>query len=86
MIAKTRWLAWEMKGDDVFPTERASRGYERAAYSHGGLPLRGVLGGDGAPARGGGSSDGAMELHTYECDACGHSQTYSLTALTADGR
>jgi hypothetical protein len=24
-------------------------------------------------------SDGAMELHTHECDACGHSQTYSVT-------
>jgi hypothetical protein len=24
-------------------------------------------------------SDGAMELRTYECDACGHSQTYSVT-------
>ena len=24
-------------------------------------------------------SDSAMELRTYECDACGHSQTYSVT-------
>jgi hypothetical protein len=23
-------------------------------------------------------SDSAMELRTYECDACGHSQTYSV--------
>jgi hypothetical protein len=24
-------------------------------------------------------SDGAMELRIYECDACGHSQAYSVT-------
>jgi DNA-directed RNA polymerase subunit M/transcription elongation factor TFIIS len=24
-------------------------------------------------------SDDEMELRTYECDACGHSQTYSVT-------
>ena len=24
-------------------------------------------------------SDSAMELRTYECDACGHSQAYSVT-------
>ena len=24
-------------------------------------------------------SDGAMELRTYECHACGHSQAYSVT-------
>jgi hypothetical protein len=24
-------------------------------------------------------SDNAMELRTYKCDACGHSQTYSVT-------
>ena len=34
--------------------ERASRGYERAAGSYGGLPLRRVLRGDGNQARGAG--------------------------------
>jgi hypothetical protein len=24
-------------------------------------------------------SDDAMEFRTYECDACGHSQAYSVT-------
>jgi hypothetical protein len=25
-------------------------------------------------------SDGVFELRTYECDVCGHGQTYSVTA------
>lgn len=79
MIPKTRCLARGMKGarfcqpkgHHVATKERlAAMAASHCAVCSGAMVLRLV---EADP------SDCAIELRTYECDACGHSQTYSVT-------
>ena len=59
------------KGHHVATKERlAAMAASRCAVCSGAMVLRLV---EADP------SDGAMELRTYKCDACGDSQTYSVT-------
>jgi hypothetical protein len=78
-VTQRTLLSAEMKGNDVSPPkghhvatkERlAAMAASRCGVCSGAMVLRLV---EANP------SDGAMELRTYECDACGHGQTYSVT-------
>jgi len=59
------------KGHHVATNERlAAMAASRCAVCSGAMMIRLV---EADP------SDSAMELRTYECNACGHSQTYTVT-------
>ena len=73
-------LSAQMYGNEVFPTEKAhpvatkerfaAMAASDCAVCSGAMVVRAVEAD---------RSDDEMELRTYECDACGHSQTYSVT-------
>ena len=59
-------------------SEKGIHGYERAAGGHGRFPLRPVFRSNGNQSRGAGPERRGVELRTYVCAECGHSQTYSV--------